>query len=128
MIVGIGVDVVNVLKFGATLRAAPGFTDAVFTERESVDEAGVPLSESSLAARYAAKEALAKALGTPGAMRWHDAEVLVDPSGLPRLATHGAVAAAAQERGIDSWHLSLATEGDVAVAYVVAEGRGQSVA
>lgn len=113
---------VNVPKFGATLRAAPGFTSTFFTSRESVDETGVKRSESSLAARFAAKEALAKALGAPKGLRWHDCEVLSGPHGEPYLATRGALEVAERELGIESWHLSLASEGDMAVAYVVAEG------
>lgn len=124
MIVGIGVDMVNVPKFGATLRAAPGFSATFFTPRESVDATGAKRTESSLAARYAAKEALAKALGVPRGIRWHDCEVLNGPHGEPYLATRGALEDAERELGIQSWHLSMSSDGDMAVAYVVAEGSG----
>ena len=113
---------VNVPKFGATLRAAPGFTSTFFTPRESFDESGAKRSESSLAVRFAAKEALAKALGVPRGIHWHDCEVLVGPRGEPYLETGGALEIAERELGIESWHLSMASEGDMAVAYVVAEG------
>lgn len=122
VIVGIGVDIVNVPKFGATLRAAPGFASTFFTPRESVDESGAKRSESSLAARFAAKEALAKALGVPRGIRWHDCEVLSGPHGEPYLETRGELEVTEREMGIDSWHLSMSAEGDLAVAYVVAEG------
>ena len=123
MIVGIGVDVVNIAKFGANVSRTPGYIEAVLTPRERVDEAGEPRTVSSLAARYAAKEALAKAVGLPPGSGFHETEVLVEPDGRPYLVTHGALSEAAQSLGVSSWHLSLATEGDVAMAYVVAEGR-----
>ena len=122
MIVGIGIDLVNVAKFGATVARTPGFGDSLFTPRERVDEAGDPRSAASLAGRYAAKEALAKALGAPPGMRWHDCEVLVEPDGRPYLNLRGLLGEAASELGVATLHLSLAMEGDVAVAYVIAEG------
>lgn len=122
MIVGIGVDVVNVAKFGATVSRTPGYAETLFTPRERVDEAGESRTYASLAARYAAKEALAKALGAPPGMQWHDAEVLVEPDGRPYVATSGDLADAAEQLGVRSWHVSLAMEGDFALAYVVAEG------
>lgn len=122
MIVGIGVDVVNVAKFGASVARTPGFVEVLLTPRERVDESGEPRTVASLAVRYAAKEALAKAIGVPPGMDFHDAEVLVEPDGRPYLITHGLLREAAHQVGVRSWHLSLATEGDVAVAYVIAEG------
>ena len=74
-----------------------------------------------LAARFAAKEAVAKALGAPGGLRWHDAEVVTEPDGRPRLTVRGTVAAAAASRGVRTWHLSLSHDGGTAVAMVVAE-------
>lgn len=122
VIVGIGVDVVNIPKFGATLSRAPGYAETIFTSRERLDELGGSRSVASLASRYAAKEALAKALGAPPGLGWHDCEVLSEPDGRPYMSLRGGVAEAARDLGVRSWHLSLATEGDVAVAYVIAEG------
>ncbi len=122
VIVGIGVDLVNVAKFGATVTRTPGFADSLFTSREQADELGGERSVSSLAGRYAAKEALAKALGAPPGMRWHDCEVLVEPDGRPYVRTSGLLSEAAAELGVAVFHLSLAMEGDVAIAYVIAEG------
>ncbi len=119
---GIGVDVVNVAKFGATVMRTPGFGESLFTAQERVDEGGEPRSPASLAARYAAKEALAKAFGAPPGMHWHDCEVMVEPDGRPYLRLRGLLSEAAAELGVATLHLSLAMEGDVAVAYVVAEG------
>lgn len=114
---------VNIPKFAATLRAAPAFLLTMFTEREFVNEAGERRGEASLAARYAAKEALAKALGLPSGGQWLECEVLTGSNGEPHLVTRGELAAAQRRKGIDSWHLSMSTEGDMAVAYVVGEAR-----
>lgn len=122
VIVGIGVDLVNVAKFDATVTRTPGFADTVFTPAEQRDELGSQRTASSMAARHAAKEALAKALGAPPGMRWHDCEVLNEPDGRPYIRTRGGLAEAAGELGVHTWHVSLAREGDVAIAYVVAEG------
>ena len=75
----------------------------------------------SLAARFAAKEALAKALGAPGDLSWHDAEVVTDVSGWPSFELRGTVAARAQELGVDRVHLSLSHDGGLASAMVVLE-------
>ena len=112
----------NVAKFGATVYRTPGFADSLFTPRELVDEPGERRSVTSLAGRYAAKEALAKAMGAPPGMHWHDCEVLVEPDGRPYLRTRGLLGEAASELGVAAFHLSLAMEGDVAIAYVIAEG------
>ncbi len=122
VIVGIGIDLVNVAKFGATVSRTPGFADSIFTHREMVDELGERRTNASLAGRYAAKEALAKAIGAPPGMHWHDCEVLVEPDGRPYLRTKGLLSEAAAELGVATFHLSLAMEGDVAIAYVIAEG------
>jgi len=74
-----------------------------------------------LAARFAAKEAVAKALGAPGGLRWLDAEVVSLPSGRPTLRLVGATARTSAAQGIRSWHLSLSHDGGLATAVVVAE-------
>jgi holo-[acyl-carrier protein] synthase len=96
--------------------------DRLFTPAERALPDGTPRGIASLAARFAAKEALAKALGAPRGLRWTDAEVSTDPSGRPRLAVTGTVAAAAAALGVRSWHLSLSHDAGVASAVVIAEG------
>ena len=76
----------------------------------------------SLAARFAAKEALAKALGGPRGLLWTDAEVVTDSLGRPELKVYGTVAAAAGLRGVRRWHVSLSHDSGLATAVVVAEG------
>jgi holo-[acyl-carrier protein] synthase len=114
-IVGVGVDVVDIARFEATLDRQPGLRQRLFTDGERE----LPLR--SLAARFAAKEALAKALGAPGGLDWHDAEVVHDDAGRPTIAVRGTVAQAAARAGVAVWHLSLSHDGGNAVAFVVAE-------
>ena len=116
MIVGIGVDVVDVARFEETLARTPGVRSRLFTAAER------DLPAPSLAARFAAKEALAKALGAPKGLAWHDAEVRHSTDGAPQLALSGTVEAAAAAKGARTWHLSLSHDGGLAVAFVVAEG------
>ena len=76
---------------------------------------------ASLAARFAAKEALAKALGAPGDLAWHDAEVVSEESGRPVFLMRGTVAARAEEVGAVHVHLSLSHDAGIASAVVVLE-------
>ncbi|GHJ51583.1 holo-ACP synthase [Micromonospora chersina] len=121
MIVAVGIDVVLVDRFARSLARTPLLADRLFTDAERYTRAGNPRSPESMAARFAAKEAVAKALGAPAGLNWHDCEVVPDPEGRPWLAVSGTVAAAAAERGINRWHLSLSHDGGIASAMVVAE-------
>jgi len=121
MIVGVGVDVVPVERFAATLRRTQGLAERLFTPAELLTTSGNPRTPESLAARFAAKEAVAKALGVPAALHWHDCEVVSGSDGRPDLQVRGTVAAAAAERGVATWHLSLSHDGGIASAMVVAE-------
>ncbi len=116
-IVGVGVDVVQVARLERALARTPALAGRLFTAQEQASS-----RPESLAARFAAKEAVAKALGAPGGLRWQDAEVVADAGGRPRLVLHGGVAAEAQAQGISTWHLSLSHDGGIATAVVVAEG------
>ena len=110
-----GIDVVDIARFDEALRRTPGLAQRLFTANE------LPLPLPSLAARFAAKEALAKALGAPGYLRWLDAEVLRDPTGRPLLVMRGTVAQRATALGIAGCHVSLSHDGGIAMAVVVAE-------
>jgi len=116
MIVGVGIDVVDITRFEASLARTPGLAGRLFTRAEG----GLP--PHSLAARFAAKEALAKALGAPRGLLWTDAEVVATPTGRPHLVVSGTVAAAAARLGVTSWHLSLSHDAGIASAVVIAEG------
>ncbi len=116
MIVGVGIDVVDVARFARQLERAPGLRERLFTEPER----GLPVA--SLAARFAAKEAVAKALGAPVGLRWLDVTVVRPDGSRPTLQVVGTVAARAAELGVAHWHLSLSHDAGIASAMVVAEG------
>ncbi len=115
MILGVGIDVVDVARFGEALQRTPTLRERLFTPRERER----PLA--SLAARFAAKEALAKALGAPTGMHWHDAEVVSEASGNPQFEVRGSVRARADELGARSVHVSLSHDAGIASAMVVLE-------
>jgi holo-[acyl-carrier protein] synthase len=119
MIVGVGIDVVEIARLTRALQRTEGLAARLFTERER------KLPVRSLAARFAAKEAVAKALGVPPGLHWTDAEVVTGPRGRPELRVYGTVAAAADWLGVQRWHLSLSHDGGVATAVVIAEGEDE---
>ncbi|MEU3859082.1 holo-ACP synthase [Streptomyces sp. NPDC028722] len=121
-IIGVGIDVAEIDRFRASLERTPGLADRLFVERELLLPSGERRGIASLAARFAAKEALAKALGAPPGLHWTDAEVFVEASGQPRLRVKGTVAARAAELGVRAWHVSLSHDAGIASAVVVAEG------
>ena len=121
MIVGIGVDVVDVGRFGRSLERTPALRERLFRREELVLPDGGPRPVRSLAARFAAKEAAIKALGGSTGVAWHDLVVTSDDEGAPSLAVTGGAARLASARGVDRWHLSLSHDSGVAVAQVVAE-------
>ena len=118
MILGVGIDVVDVARFEGILLRRPRLVERLFTPAER----GLPMA--SLAARFAAKEAVAKALGAPSGLGWQDCEVVTAASGRPSLVLRRTVADAAAQMGIECWHLSLSHDAGIASAVVVAEGEG----
>ena len=76
---------------------------------------------ASQAARFAAKEALAKALGAPAGLSWQDAEIVTDERGRPEFKVTGTVAAKAAELGIATIHVSLSHDAGIASAVVICE-------
>ena len=119
MIVGIGVDVVDVDRFERQLERAPALRERLFTPAER------DLPTASLAARFAAKEAIAKALGAPAGMQWRHCEVPRPKhgDGRPEVRLSGTVQECADRLGVTDWHLTLSHDGPVAVAYCIAEAR-----
>lgn len=118
MIVGVGIDVCDIARFATAMARTPGLGPRLFTPAE------LTRGTASLAARFAAKEAIAKALGAPSGLSWHDAEILSDRSGRPTLTVRGTVAERARVLGVSGWHISLSHDAGVASAMVVAEGWG----
>jgi holo-[acyl-carrier protein] synthase len=121
-IIGVGIDVAGIDRFRASLERTPSLAQRLFLDSELFLPSGEPRGAASLAARFAAKEALAKALGAPPGLHWTDAEVYAEDSGRPRLRVKGTVAARAAQLGVTSWHVSLSHDAGVASAVVVAEG------
>lgn len=114
MIVGLGIDIVDVERFAHRIETTIGLNERLFTagERE--------LPIISRAARFAAKEAVIKALGGPVGT-WHDIEVSRPEAAGPEMTFHGAVAARLSERGVMRWHVSLSHDAGMATAIVIFE-------
>ena len=124
MIVGVGVDVVEIARVARALDRHPRFAERVFTkaEREASARRGVG-AVAYLAKRWAAKEAISKALGVGlSGFSYTDIEVVNLRSGAPTVNVRGELAEWARALGVLRWHLSLSDTRDLAVAKVVAEG------
>ncbi len=118
-----GVDAVDVARFRVVLARRPALVPRLFTDGEQDYAARSSDPGLRLAARFAAKEAVLKALGSGiGAAALRDIEVERLPSGRPSVRLHRTAAALAGRRGVRRWHLSLSHTGTVAIATVVAEG------
>jgi len=112
MIDGIGIDVVDIKRFQESLERTPNLAEKLFTEAERTKSA------PSLAARFAAKEALYKALSPAHGLHWHDAEIINHESGKPDFLFRGAIAELIDGATV---HLSLSHDAGTASAMVVIE-------
>lgn len=112
MIDGIGIDVVDIERFKTSLERTPGLREKIFTPSER----SKPVA--SLAARFAAKEALAKALSAGRALAWHEVEVSNLENGKPVFLFCGAIADLIDGAHV---HLSLSHDGGIATAMVIVE-------
>jgi holo-[acyl-carrier protein] synthase len=127
-VVGVGVDAVDVVRFRRVLDRRPAMAERIFTDGERADAAAGGDPAQRLAARFAAKEAVMKALGSGiGSFALRDVEVVRAPgigftAGAPTLRVVNAAAELARIRGVARWHVSLTHTSQVAVAMVVAEG------
>ncbi|QNE37118.1 holo-ACP synthase [Leifsonia shinshuensis] len=115
MIAGIGIDVVDLARFARSLERSPKLRERLFTEAER----GLPVH--SLAARFAAKEALIKALGGSHGVRWHDMEIVPDEERNPGFVLHNVVGRQVAERGIARIHVTMSHDAGIASAFVVLE-------
>jgi holo-[acyl-carrier protein] synthase len=115
VIIGVGIDVCDVARFAAVIERRPGLIKRLFTSTEATR----PMA--SLAARFSAKEALAKALGAPAGMSWLDAEILTDEDGKPSFAISGTVAERAAALGVKQIHVSISHDAGIASAFVICE-------
>jgi len=112
MIDGIGIDVVDIERFKTSIQRTPGLLEKLFTESER----SKPLQ--SLAARFAAKEALAKALNAGKGLSWHDAEIVNLESGKPAFLFRGDIADLVDGAEV---HVSLSHDAGIASAMVIVE-------
>lgn len=120
-VIGVGLDAVEVDRFRRVLERTPGVAERIFTDAERAYAGRRRDPTQPLAARFAAKEAVMKALGVGiGAFAWHDVEVARDESGEPELIVRGRAAALAGNRGISGWRLSMTHTDATASAIVIA--------
>ena len=120
--IGVGLDVVDIERFRRAVSRTPSLVDRLLTpaERAYCEQARDPTER--YAVRFAAKEAVMKALGVGlGAFDWHHVEVVRSGSGQPSLLLTEQAAALAAARGVTGWHLSLSHSGTVAQAIAIAD-------
>ena len=125
VVIGVGIDLVEIKRIKKAIRRwGERFEKRVFTVQE-IDYCGKEeVGFQRFAARFAAKEATLKALGTGlvGDMRWHDVEVISNPSGQPHLQLSGSVANCANQMGASQMLLSLSHTENYAIANVILLG------
>lgn len=115
MIIGIGTDVCSIERLSDSLTRTPNLAQRLFYRTE------LELSSESLAGRFAAKEALAKAVGDPSLLSWNEIEIANNSLGKPTFQFHGRTAIRLYERGVDKSWLSISHDASVAIAMVVLE-------
>lgn len=125
VVVSVGIDVVAVDRFAAALVRTPSLGRRLFDPDELVSATGHPRGPASLAARFAVKEAVAKALGVPSGMDWHDCRVVTQDDGRPVLQVSRTVADAAAAVGIADWRISISHDAGIAAAVVLGLGPGR---
>lgn len=116
MIIGIGVDLCSVERLNKSIERTPELVNRLFTQLER------GLKPESLAARFAAKEALAKAIGDPRLLSWQEIEIQSNGLDKPTLALSGKSAETLKSKGVTATHLSLSHDNGFAIAMVVLEG------
>jgi holo-[acyl-carrier protein] synthase len=128
VVCGTGVDVVDVVRFRQVMERRPALVDRLFTDSERAYAERSRDPGPRLAVRFAAKEAVLKALGVGvGAAGFRDVEVVRGDGGQPSVALSGRAAALSARRGVHRWHLSLTHTDTVALASVIAEGSPPAV-
>ena len=126
MIIGLGLDLVEIERIGKVAERHEGrFLDKYFTDAETAYAGSHHRPMEHLAARFAAKEAAAKALGTGVAERvaLRDLEIVSRDSGQPQLVLHGVASELAEEMGVTRTHVSLTHTATHAAAVVILEGK-----
>jgi holo-[acyl-carrier protein] synthase len=127
VLVGVGIDVVEIERFRRALGRRPGLGVRLFDDGERADAAAAGDPVALLAARFAAKEAVMKALGTGlWAFPLRDVAVVRGPAGGVELHLGPQAAEVAERLGVTGWRLSLAIEAPVALAVALAGGRADT--
>jgi len=117
---GTGVDIIEIARIEKAFKKSPKFAKRIYTSGEVASCGGEKPKWDSLAARFAAKEAVAKALGTGiGSFRWIEIEIIRGTDGRPEIMLHGNAKEVANRKGINSINLSLSHCREYAVAFVV---------
>ena len=125
LIIGIGIDIVEISRIKeAEKRWGQRFLERIFTEGEIKYSMIHTSPYPRLAARFAVKEAMSKAIGTgiTNGITWKDAEVISRDSGRPEILLHGKLRKIAESMGVTGIHVSISHDGNHAVAQVVLEG------
>lgn len=120
MIIGVGVDAVDLSRFERAISKTPRLIERLFTTDERLGSA------RTLAGRFAAKEAFIKSVGDPRGMNWQEVSIGKDALGKPSILVSGATAKITNAAGIDKFHVSITHDGGMAIAFVVAEGRKEA--
>jgi holo-[acyl-carrier protein] synthase len=115
-ILGVGVDLVDINRFERALTRTPRLAQRLFTENEA------QASARTLAGRFAAKEALVKALGGGAGLKWIELQVSKNQAGRPVILASGQSAVTIAQAGVKRLQLSISHDGGIACAFVVAEG------
>ena len=128
MIIGIGCDIISVQRIQTAMERNERFADKLFTPAEIAYCQSKASPWQSYAARFAAKEAVMKALGTgwDGKVNWLDIEVRSDDKGNPYIKLSGGARKLADEKGICNIQLSLSHEKENALAFVIMENSLQA--
>ena len=120
MIVAVGLDVADLARFERAMARTPQLAPRLFRDSERLTDAG-QRSLRSLAGRFAAKEAIFKALGGQ-TNRWHDVEVVTAASGAPSIVLHDEALELATAAGASKWHVSITHDSGLAAAVAILEG------
>ncbi len=118
-ILGVGIDLVDISRFERALKRAPRLAERLFAENEA------QASSRTLAGRFAAKEALVKALGSPQGLRWSELQVSKNQNGRPVFLASGQSAVTLARAGVVRLQLSISHDGGIACAFVVAEAHDE---
>jgi len=120
-VIGVGTDLVEVARFRTAIERTASLPQRLFSEAERAYASDQHDPAKSLAARFAAKEALMKALGVGlGDIDFHDVEVVREEGGAPTLVVRGRAETLASERGVTRWLLSMSHTDSTAMAVVIA--------